>query len=170
MVFVDAADLGLTGTELPKDLDADPAVMGLLDRIRRAGAVAMGLCSTVEDAPLAVPKIAMVAAPTTSVLLDGAPVLPEDCDIVSRTVSMGLVHRAIPGTAALCAATAANIPGTVVERLSSGTGAQLRIATPSGVVASGAEVTVEAGVPTVVGASLFRTARALMRGQVAVEL
>ncbi|MFC9679220.1 2-methylaconitate cis-trans isomerase PrpF family protein [Streptomyces sp. NPDC056948] len=170
MVFVDAADLGLTGTETPQDLDADPAVMALLDRIRRVAAVAMGLCSTPEDAPLAVPKVAMVAAPTDTVLLDGTPVPSEDCDIITRTVSMELVHRAIPGTAALCASTAANIPGTVVERLSSGTGTELRVATPSGVVASGAEVTIDAGVPTVAGASLFRTARALMRGQVAIEL
>jgi 2-methylaconitate cis-trans-isomerase PrpF len=169
MVFVAAADLGLVGTEMPQDLDADTAVMTLLDRIRRAGAVAMGMCTTPEDAPLAIPKIAMVAAPTDATLLDGTLVRSSDCDIVTRALSMELGHRAIPGTAALCAATAANIPGTVVERLSSGTGSELRIATPSGVVASAADVTVEGGVTSVASASLFRTARALMRGQVAVQ-
>ena len=169
VVFVAAADLGLSGTELPATLDAAPDVMALLDCVRRAGAVAMGLCTTPEAAPLAIPKIAMVAAPADGILLDGTQVPASYCDIVVRAVSMGLVHRAIPGTAALCAVTAANVPGTIVERLSSSSGADLRIATPSGVVTSAADVTVDATGPSVAGASLFRTARALMRGQVAVQ-
>ncbi|WP_406021796.1 2-methylaconitate cis-trans isomerase PrpF family protein [Nocardioides sp. NBC_00850] len=168
MVFVAAADLGLKGSEMPQDLDADPATMALLDRIRRAGAVAMGMSATPKDASLAVPKVAIVAPPADTTLLDGTHVPAADSDIVARTVSMELVHRAIPGTAALCAATAANIPGTVVERHSTSNGRDLRIATPSGVVTSAADVTVEDGVTTVVGASLFRTARALMRGQIEV--
>ncbi|KUG56029.1 acetylornithine aminotransferase [Kocuria palustris] len=169
MVFVAAADLGLTGTELPDALDADADLAALMERIRRAGAVAMGLCETSEDAPQSVPKIAMVAPPAESTLLDGTDVPAADCDVLIRAVSMGLSHRAIPGTSAMCAAAAANIDDTVVQRCAASSGSELRIATPSGVVAAAADVCVEDGAPSVAAASLFRTARPLMRGQVALS-
>ncbi|WP_298591492.1 PrpF domain-containing protein [uncultured Kocuria sp.] len=169
MVFVAAGDIGVTGRESPESLDADAGVMASLDRIRRAAAVAMGMCRAPEEAPLAVPKVAMVAAPATTTLLDGRQVAAEDCDVVVRVVSMESIHRAIPGTAALCTAAAANIAGTLVEHLSAGAGHELRIATPSGVVVSSAAVRTHGALPEVVSASLFRTARPLMRGQVAVR-
>jgi 2-methylaconitate isomerase len=128
----------------------------------------MGLCTAPEAAPRAVPKVAMIAPPAATTLLDGTLVQGQDCDVLARVVSMEAVHRAIPGTSALCAATAANIAGTVVERCAAASGTELRIATPSGVVTCAAEVSIENGVPLVAAASLFRTARPLMRGQVAI--
>lgn len=168
MVFVAATDIGLTGAEMPDELDSDAEVMSRLDRIRRAGAVAMDLCTAPEFAPRAVPKVAIVAPPAVTTLLDGALVQEQDCDVLARVVSMEAFHRAIPGTSALCVATAANIAGTVVERCAAASGTELRIATPSGVVTCAAEVSIENGVPLVAAASLFRTARPLMRGQVAI--
>lgn len=170
MVFVAATDLGLTGAELPDALDADVELAGLLERIRRAGAVAMGLCETADDAPQSVPKLAMVAPAADSTLLDGTDMPAQDCDVLIRAVSMGLSHRAIPGTSALCAAAAANIDGTLVQRCSARSGSELRIATPSGVVACAADVSTADGAPSVAAASLFRTARPLMRGQVALPM
>ena len=168
MVFVVAADVGLTGAEPPDDLDSRADLLVLLDRVRRAAAVAMGMCATPDEAPLAFPKVAVVAPPVDTVLLDGTHAAADDCDVVVRTLSMGVTHRAVPGTAALCAAAAAAIPGTVLHRASAGTVPGLRIATPSGVVVAAADVRVERDRVEVAGASLFRTARALMRGQVAV--
>lgn len=178
VVFVRAADVGLTGAESPEEIDADADLLALLEGIRRAGTVAMGLAATPEDSPLAHPKIALVAPPAQTTLLDGTVVPVEDCDLVTRVLSMGVVHRAIPGTSALCSAAVARIPGTVVHDAVTATVTQgsvdspetgaLRIATPSGVVTSAADVRQENGIPQVASASLFRTARPLMRGQVAV--
>lgn len=168
LVFVRAADVGLTGTESPEEIDADADLLALLDRIRRAGTVAMGLAATPEDSALAHPKIALVAPPATTTLLDGTVVPADDCDLVARVLSMGVTHKAIPGTSALCAAAAARIPGTVVQECAANSGRDLRIATPSGVVDSAADVRLEDGVPQAASASLYRTARPLMRGQVAV--
>ena len=106
--------------------------------------------------------------PADSDLLDGTAVPADECDVLIRAVSMGLSHRAIPGTSAMCAAAAANIEGTVVQRCSTSSGSELRIATPSGVVATAADVSAEDGGLKVTAASLFRTARPLMRGQVAL--
>jgi 2-methylaconitate cis-trans-isomerase PrpF len=92
---------------------------------------------------------------------------------MARVRSMGVTHKAIPGTSALCLAAAARVPGTLVHDAATATeGAldtgTLRIATPSGVVTGAADVQVEDGVPQAASASLYRTARPLMRGQVAV--
>lgn len=138
LVFVRAAEVGLTATETP------------------------------EDSALAHPKIALVAPPATTTLLDGTVVPADDCDLVARVLSMGVTHKAIPGTSALCAAAAAGIPGTVVQECSASSGRDLRIATPSGVVDSAADVRLDDGVPQAASASLYRTSRPLMRGQVAV--
>ena len=178
VVLVRAADVGLTGTESPDQIDADADLLALLDLIRRAGTVAMGLAATPADSPLAHPKIALVAPPATTTLLDGTAVEAADCDLVTRVLSMEVAHRAIPATSALCAAAAAQIPGTVVQE-AVGVGAAsagaardedtpLRLATPSGVVTCAADVRLEDGIPQAASASLFRTARPLMRGQVAV--
>lgn len=169
MVFVSAEDLGLTGAEMPDELDNHLEIMGLLEDIRRAGAVAMKLSATPEHAPRAVPKVALVAPPATTKLLDGSSAEAQDTDVMIRVLSMGAVHKAIPGTSALCAAAAANIPGTVVEGFASINGQQIRISTPSGIVLASADVRSDKSGPSVKTASLFRTSRALMRGQVAVS-
>lgn len=169
MVLVAAGDLGMSATESPDELDADPGVQSLLDGLRRAGAVAMGLADRPEEAPLAVPKIAVVAGPRAARTIDEAELPADAADVAVRVISMGQTHRAIPGTAALAVAVAARLAGSVVaEAASSAEGDVLRIATPSGVVTARAVVALRTDGPHADSASLLRTARPLMRGQVAV--
>ena len=169
MVLVAAGELGMSATESPNELDADPGVQSLLDGLRRAGAVAMGLADRPEEAPLAVPKIAVVAGPRAARTIDEAELPADAADVVVRVISMGQTHRAIPGTAALAVAVAARLAGSVVaEAASSAEGDVLRIATPSGVVTARAVVALRPDGPHADSASLLRTARPLMRGQVAV--
>lgn len=169
MVLVAAGDLGMTATESPDELDADTGVQSLLDGLRRAGAVAMGLADRPEEASLAVPKIAVVAGPRAARTIDEAELPADAADVAVRVISMGQTHRAIPGTAALAVAVAARLAGSVVaEAASSAEGDVLRIATPSGVVTARAVVALRPDGPHADSASLLRTARPLMRGQVAV--
>ena len=147
----------------------------------RVGVVGAGRVGAVLAARLRAAGHEIVAAAGDSdatlqriaTLLPGVPnakpsAVARDCDVLLRCLSMGVTHRAVPGTAALCAAAAAAIPGTVVHHLSAGRASGLRIGTPSGVVVAAADVTVRSGHAEVVGASLFRTARPLMRGQVGI--
>ena len=170
LVLVEAGELGLSATESPEQLDADTATMELLERIRRAGAVRMGLCPNEDAAPLAVPKITLVAAPRESRLLDGSTLPAGDADVLVRPVSMGQAHRAVPGTGAMCLAAAARIEGTVVERIVGPGEGPVRLGTPSGVVTAAAVVDPRDGAPQphVVETSLARTARVLMMGRVAI--
>lgn len=169
MVLIAAGDLGMTATESPDELDADTGVQSLLDGLRRAGAVAMGLADRPEEASLAVPKIAVVAGPRAARTIDEAELPANAADVAVRVISMGQTHRAIPGTAALAVAVAARLAGSVVaEAASSAEGDVLRIATPSGVVTARAVVALRPDGPHADSASLLRTARPLMRGQVAV--
>ena len=177
LVLVEAGELGLSATESPEQLDADTAAMELLERIRRAGAVRMGLCAHEDAAPLAVPKITLVAAPRESRLLDGRVLPPGAADVLVRPVSMGQAHRAVPGTGAMCLAAAARIGGTVVERIVGPGEGPVRLGTPTGVVTASAVVDPRAdkadgadaaSQPHVVETSLARTARVLMMGRVAI--
>ena len=178
LVLIAAADAGATGAELPAELDANTAAMEVLERLRRAGAVRMGLCADPETAPLAVPKVVVIAPAEASRQLDGAELPASEVDLLARTLSMGRTHNAVPGTAAMCLAAAAETPGSVAaEAAGSGRpGGPLRIGTPSGVVPAGAVVAhcraddAALDAPFAVEASLVRTARILMRGSVAVEM
>lgn len=166
MVFVAAADVGLRGTESPEEIEARHDATARLDAIRRAAAVAMGLCSTPEDAPLAVPKVAALAPPAEHETLDGDRVAEDANDFLVRVMSMGQPHRALPGTAALCCAVARQLPGSLPNQLApAATSADVRIGSPSGPVAAAAEVSDQHAR----SASLYRTARPLMRGSVAVR-
>ena len=166
MVFVAAADVGLRGTESPDEIEAQDEVMTRLDDIRRAAAVAMGLCATAADAPLAVPKVAAIAAPAACETLNGERIPEDATDLLVRAVSMGQLHRALPGTAALCCAVACQLPGSLLNELAPNpTSGDIRLGSPSGPVAAAAEVTDHHAR----SASLYRTARPLMRGSVAVR-
>lgn len=183
LVLVRAEDVGLTGADSPDELDSDRDTMGLLDEIRRAGAARMGLCEDPDSAPLAVPKITIVAPPADARLLDGTVAQASAVDLLVRPISMGQAHRAVPGTGAMCVAAAAATPGTIVAEALRGSGAQesqrpgsgsaaspgggivVRLGTPSGAVVAAARTTPGLGVSET---SLSRTARVLMRGQVAI--
>lgn len=160
-VVIEAARLDLDGTESPEDIDANEPVMELLEKIRRAGAVAMGLCATAEEAAQVMPKIVLAAAPAPATLLDGGMSPASDCDLLVRVISMGQTHKAVPGTGAMCLAAAAQIPGSIAATLAGGLPSDvIRLGTPSGAVSAAAHF--NAG--KLEHTSLLRTARILMKG------
>ncbi|MFV0435724.1 MAG: PrpF domain-containing protein [Leucobacter sp.] len=123
LVLVAASQFGLTGAEHPEAIDADSELMARLKEVRRAGAVLAGLCDDPAAAPLAVPKITLVAPAADSVLLDGTVLAADAVDLLVRPISVGQAHRAVPGTGAMCLAAAAQVPGTVVAEFAWGVGA-----------------------------------------------
>ena len=162
-VFVAAADLGLSGTELPADLDARADLMERLQAIRQAGGAAMGLPPSPNK-----PTIGFVSAPQDAVLLSGEPVSADSGNLTGRMVSMGNVHRALPLTGTICMATAARITGSVVNRvLRAGTG-DIRIIQPSGVIVCAADVVERDGAWHAEKAVVVRTQRRLFDGFVYV--
>ena len=149
-VFVDAADVGVAGTEMPADLDARPEVMERLERIRTAAAVAMGIAASPAEASArfpSAPKIGIAAPPRPATTLSGEAIEAGEGDLTARMVSMGNVHRALPLTGVLGFAVAAAIEGTVVARAAGGaetrgTGhhGRIRLISPSGVISAAAAV------------------------------
>ena len=171
-VFVRARDLGLTGRELPEDLERDPALLDRLQSIRRQASVAMGIARDDADARTvaAVPIIGFVAPAMDAPTLSGEPIAAAQVDLTARFLSNGQPHRALPLTASLCTAVAANIAGTLVaEALAPGAGAQVRIGMPSGILTVGAEVGQDgAGQWVAHSGAFYRTARRLFDGRIYV--
>jgi 2-methylaconitate cis-trans-isomerase PrpF len=170
VAFVAAADLGLEGTESPEELEARPDVMALLDRLRRQAGVLMGLAPDPAAVDLANPKIALLCPPRPFRTLDGRLVAAADHDVGVRMLSMERAHRAVPVTGALCVGVASRVAGTVAQALArpAAAGDPVRVGSPSGVVQVAAQVVEAAGRWRAESATLYRTARTLMRGQVAV--
>ncbi|MGH8327838.1 MAG: 2-methylaconitate cis-trans isomerase PrpF, partial [Steroidobacteraceae bacterium] len=142
-IFVDAASLGLQGTELQQDVNGRKELLALAEAVRSQGAVAMGLASTPEEATTkrpATPKIAFVAKPAAYTTSDGKSIEPAAIDLLARIFSMGKLHHAMTGTGAVAIAAAAAIPGTIVHRIAglSGEGF-VRFGHPSGRLSAGAE-------------------------------
>jgi len=171
-VFVRARDLGLSGRELPEELERDPALLERLQGIRRAASVAMGIARDDAEARsiAAVPIIGFVAPPMDAPTLSGEPIAAAEVDLTARFLSNGQPHRALPLTASLCTAVAANIAGTLVaEALTPGAGAQVRIGMPSGILTVGAEVGQDGDGQWVAHSGAFyRTARRLFDGRIYV--
>ncbi len=171
-VFVRARDLGLTGRELPEELERDPALLERLQSIRRQASIAMGIARDDAEARTvaAVPIIGFVAPPMDAPTLSGDPIAAEQVDLTARFLSNGQPHRALPLTASLCTAVAANIAGTLVaEALAPGAGAQVRIAMPSGILTVGAEVGQDrTGQWVAHSGAFYRTARRLFDGRIYV--
>ncbi|TGD13750.1 PrpF domain-containing protein [Brevibacterium sp. S111] len=174
LVVVPSSLVMLRGTESPGAIDANAPSLRLIDELRRKAAVRMGLCETPETAPEVVPKVAIVSNPQATTLLDGTGLAAADVDILVRVISMGQAHKAVPGTAAMCLAAAALLPerdsfvrGIIERNNPEWTGPEVRLGTPSGVVTASAVWDDDA--QTVTATSLFRTARVLMVGKVAVS-
>ena len=169
-VFLDARDLGLTGTENPDAIEADPARMTLLDALRRKAGVMMGLAATPEKLGLALPKIAVVASPAAYRALDGGVFAPDTHDIAVRMISMERAHRAVPLTGAMCLGVASRITGSVPHQLAGppARADETRVANPSGILSVGAEVRQGGAGWHAESAVVYRCARRLMQGQVAV--
>ena len=169
-VFLDARDLGMTGTESPDAIEADPARMALLDALRRKAGVMMGLAATPEKVGLALPKIAVVAPPAAYHALDGAGFTADTHDIAVRMISMERAHRAVPLTGAMCLGVASRIPGSLPHRLAGppARADETRVANPSGILSVGAEVHQKPDGWHAESAVVYRSARRLMQGAVAV--
>ena len=165
VVFIAAATLGLHGAESVAELEAQTATLDHIDRIRRHAAVAMGMCTMPEDAPLSNPKIAIIAGPSSYTTLDGTTIDASEYDLGVRMISVEQVHRAVTVTGALCTAVAQQLPGTLVADTVTTTQAKLRIGSPSGVFTVDADV--DPHDHDVRSASLYRTCRRLMHGAVA---
>ncbi len=170
-IFLNAEQIGHTGTELQDAINSDPKILAKFETIRAYGAVRMGLIKHIDEAAKRqhTPKVAFVAKPSSYVSSSGKPVGTGDVDLLVRALSMGKLHHAMMGTAAVAIGTAAAIPGTLVN-LAAGGGARtaVRFGHPSGTLRVGAEATQEGGEWVVKKASMSRSARILMEGWVRV--
>ena len=170
-VFVNAADIGYTGTELQDDINNDAGALAKLEAIRAHGALKMGLINGIEEAAgrQHTPKIAWVSAPKDYVASSGKNVCAADIDISVRAMSMGKLHHAMMGTASVAIATAAAVPGTLVN-LAAGGGArsEIRFGHPSGTLRVGAAAEQANGKWTATKAVMSRSARVIMEGWVRI--
>ena len=175
-VFVNAEDIGCTGTELREVINTDPAALAKFEAIRIAGALRMGLIKDPSEAATRqhTPKIAFVAKPKDYVASSGKEIKANDVDLLVRALSMGKLHHAMMGTAAVAIGTAAAIPGTLVNLAAGGASASgegrqaVRFGHPSGTLRVGAEARQVNGEWTVTKAIMSRSARILMEGWVRV--
>ncbi|MCL6711902.1 2-methylaconitate cis-trans isomerase PrpF [Pseudoxanthomonas sp. z9] len=170
-IFVNAADIGYTGTELQDAINSDPKALAMFETLRAHGAVRMGLIADVSEAARRqhTPKVAFVAPAKDYVTSSGKQVGAGDIDLVVRAMSMGKLHHAMMGTAAVAIGTAAAVPGTLVN-LAAGGGERsaVRFGHPSGTLRVGAEASQENGEWKVAKAIMSRSARILMEGWVRV--
>ncbi|PTQ70423.1 2-methylaconitate cis-trans isomerase PrpF [Pseudomonas sp. GV071] len=170
-VFVNAEDIGYRGTELREDINGNPEALARFEAIRVAGALRMGLIKHADEALTRqhTPKVAFVAKAQDYKASSGKIVQGADVDLLVRALSMGKLHHAMMGTAAVAIGTAAAIPGTLVN-LAAGGGARtaVRFGHPSGTLRVGAEATQVNGEWTVTKAIMSRSARILMEGWVRV--
>ncbi len=170
-IFVNADAIGYTGTELQEAINGDAKALAMFETIRAYGAVRMGLISEIGEAARRqhTPKVAFVAKPADYVSSSGKSVKAADADLLVRALSMGKLHHAMMGTAAVAIGTAAAIPGTLVN-IAAGGGARnaVRFGHPSGTLRVGAEATQIDGEWRVKKAIMSRSARVLMEGSVRV--
>ena len=170
-IFLNAADIGYTGTELQDAINGDAAALARFETIRAWGAVKMGLIKDVQEAAKRqhTPKVAFVAPPAGYTASSGKPVAAGDVDLLVRALSMGKLHHAMMGTAAVAIGTAAAVPGTLVN-LAAGGGERtaVRFGHPSGTLRVGAQAKLVDGQWQVTKALMSRSARVLMEGWVKV--
>ncbi|HEY0662284.1 MAG TPA: 2-methylaconitate cis-trans isomerase PrpF [Lysobacter sp.] len=170
-IFLNAADIGYTGAELQGAIDEDKQALAMFEAIRAHGAMRMGLIEKVEDAATRqhTPKVAFVAPATDHVSSSGKQIAAGDIDLLVRALSMGKLHHAMMGTAAVAIGTAAAIPGTLVNVAAGGGEREaVRFGHPSGTLRVGAQALQVNGEWTVTKAVMSRSARVLMEGSVRV--
>lgn len=170
-IFVNAEDIGYTGTELQSAINSDPRALQRFETIRAYGALRMGLISNLDEAAKRqhTPKVAFVAKPADYVASSGKAIGAGDVDLLVRALSMGKLHHAMMGTAAVAIGTAAAISGTLVNLAAGGVERNaVRFGHPSGTLRVGAEASLENGEWVVKKAIMSRSARVLMEGFVRV--
>ena len=170
-IFLNADEIGYSGTELQDDINSNPEALARFEKIRAYGAKQMGLIDDVAEAAKRqhTPKIAFVARPQNYTASSGKNIQAEDVDLLVRALSMGKLHHAMMGTAAVAIGTAAAVPGSLVK-LAAGGGEReaVRFGHPSGTLRVGAQAVQENGQWQVKKAVMSRSARVLMEGWVRV--
>jgi probable AcnD-accessory protein PrpF len=170
-IFLNASELGYTGCELQDDINGSAEALALFENIRAHGAIKMGLIESLDEAKgrQHTPKVAFVGPAATYLASSGKKVEASAIDLVVRALSMGKLHHAMMGTAAVAIGTAAAIPGTLVN-LAAGGGERNHVTFghPSGTLKVGAQATLSDGIWQVKSASMSRSARILMEGWVRV--
>jgi probable AcnD-accessory protein PrpF len=170
-IFINADAIGYTGTELQEAINGDAKALAMFETIRAHCALRMGLIKDLSEAATRqhTPKVAFVAPPKAYTSSSGKQVATGDVDLLVRALSMGKLHHAMMGTAAVAIGTAAAIPGTLVN-LAAGGGERtaVRFGHPSGTLRVGAEAVQQDGEWSVTKAVMSRSARVLMEGWVRV--
>lgn len=170
-IFLNAEEIGYSGTELQEAINGDADALARFETIRAYGAKQMGLIQEISEAQQRqhTPKIAFVSKPKAYTSSSGKHIQVGDVDLLVRALSMGKLHHAMMGTAAVAIATAAAIPGTVVN-LAAGGGAREAVCFghPSGTLRVGAQAVQQAGQWQVKKAVMSRSARVLMEGWVRI--
>lgn len=169
-LFFRASDLGYEGTELQEAINGDPAALERFEKIRAYGAVKMGLIGHIDEAKVRqhTPKIAFVAPAKSYAASSGKAVAANTIDLNVRALSMGKLHHAMMGTAAVAIATAAAIPGTLVNEAAGGDLNSVTFGHPSGTLKVGAQALQESGRWQAKKAVMSRSARVLMEGRVRI--
>lgn len=170
-IFLNAADIGYTGTELQGAINSDEDALAMFETIRAHGAIKMGLIKTLDEAATRqhTPKVAFVGAPAAYTASSGKEVQAENIDLVVRALSMGQLHHAMMGTAAVAISIAAAVPGTLVN-LAAGGGerSSVTFGHPSGTLRVGGEAQQGEESWTAIKAVMGRSARVLMEGTVRI--
>ena len=170
-IFLNADEIGYTGSELQDDINNDEQALARFETIRAYGAVKMGLIEHIDEAAKRqhTPKVAFVAPPSDYVSSSGKQITQADIDLQVRALSMGKLHHAMMGTAAVAIGTAAAIPNTLVN-LAAGGGERQAVSFghPSGTLKVGAQASEQNGEWAVDKAIMSRSARVLMEGWVRI--
>lgn len=170
-IFINAEEIGYSGTELQDDINSDQDALAKFETIRAYGAVKMGLISDISEAAVRqhTPKVAMVAPAKTYTSSSGKAVSAGDIDVLVRAMSMGKLHHAMMGTAAVAIAAAAAIPGTLVNTAAGGVEREAVVfGHPSGTLRVGAKAQCIDNKWHIEQAIMSRSARILMEGWVRV--
>ncbi|RKZ70131.1 MAG: 2-methylaconitate cis-trans isomerase PrpF [Gammaproteobacteria bacterium] len=170
-IFLNAADIGYSGTELQDAINGDEKALSMFETIRAYGAVKMGLIDNIEEAAgrQHTPKVAFVASPDNYISSSGKKIEATDINLNVRALSMGKLHHAMMGTAAVAIGTASAIPGTLVN-LAAGGGdrSSVTFGHPSGTLKVGAEANQNDGEWSVNKVIMSRSARVLMEGWIRI--
>ncbi|MCG8053534.1 MAG: putative methylaconitate Delta-isomerase PrpF, partial [Candidatus Thiodiazotropha endolucinida] len=170
-IFLNADEIGYTGTELQEAINGDPAALERFETIRAHGAIRMGLISDMAEAAARqhTPKVAFVAPAASYTASSGKAVAAEEIDLNVRALSMGKLHHAMMGTAAVAIGTAAAIPGTLVNLAAGGGDREaVTFGHPSGTLKVGAAASQQDGNWIVEKVVMSRSARILMEGAVRI--
>jgi len=169
-VFIKAETLGLTGTELQEDINGNDELLSKFEAIRRCGALKMGLIDSLDDPNLRehTPKVAIVSSPASYTASSGTLVEQSSINLNVRALSMGKLHHAMMGTAAVAIASAAAVEGTLVAQVCNSKGSSLSFGHPSGTLKVGGEAFSTKTGWLMHAVSMSRSARVLMQGAIRV--